>query len=87
VDERGSRIVDDTLLILLNAHHEPTPFVLPAHRPKMRWGVVLDTREAGAGGRRPLLRGGTSYEMEGRSLVLLCLREREEREREGRVEI
>src|SRR5581483_3853222 len=41
VDDRGNRIVDDTLLILLNAHHEPVPFVLPAHRRKVRWQVLL----------------------------------------------
>ncbi|HEX3034291.1 MAG TPA: glycogen debranching protein GlgX, partial [Thermodesulfobacteriota bacterium] len=28
-DERGNRIVDDTLLILLNSHYESVPFVLP----------------------------------------------------------
>ncbi|MGH8573364.1 MAG: glycogen debranching protein, partial [Gammaproteobacteria bacterium] len=36
VDSRGHRIVDDTLLILLNGHHEPLPVVLPAHRPAVR---------------------------------------------------
>ena len=44
VDARGNRIVDDTLLLLLNAHHEPVTFVLPAYRPSVRWEVVLDTR-------------------------------------------
>ena len=29
VDERGEPIVDDTALILVNAHHEPIPFTLP----------------------------------------------------------
>ncbi|MGH9915836.1 MAG: hypothetical protein ACRD63_11185, partial [Pyrinomonadaceae bacterium] len=46
VDERGNRIVDDTLLILLNAHYEPLSFTLPAHRRGVRWERVLDTREA-----------------------------------------
>lgn len=31
VNDEGQRIVDDTLLILVNAHWEPLPFVLPAH--------------------------------------------------------
>ncbi|HET7854192.1 MAG TPA: glycogen debranching protein GlgX [Candidatus Methylomirabilis sp.] len=73
-DERGNRIVDDTLLILLNAHHESLAFILPAHRPKMRWELLLDTRELQPGERRRPMRGGTPFEMEGRSLVLLRLR-------------
>ncbi|MGH7962086.1 MAG: glycogen debranching protein GlgX, partial [Candidatus Binatia bacterium] len=77
VDTRGNRIDDDTLLILLNAHYEPIPFVLPAHRVKVRWELVLDTREAVGKRRRKLLRGGESYELEARSLALLCLRKDE----------
>ena len=73
VDERGNRIVDDTLLLLLNAHHESIPFVLPAHRPKVRWELVLDTREATGQRHYRLLRGGEPYELEARSLALFCL--------------
>jgi pullulanase/glycogen debranching enzyme len=80
VDERGNRIVDDTLLILLNADPDPTPFVLPAFQPNVRWELVLDTREAT--GKRPhrlLMKGGEkSYMMEGRSLALFRLRPVEE---------
>jgi glycogen operon protein len=75
LDPRGERIVDDTLLILLNAHHEPIPFILPAHRRKLRWQVLLDTREAKPK-RRRLLRGGEAYDLEGRSLALLRLPEK-----------
>ena len=72
VDPRGNHIKDDTLLILLNAHHEPLPFVLPAHRTRVRWEVLLDTREAkGTPRRRRLVRGGQPCELEARSLVLL----------------
>jgi len=74
VDARGNRIVDDTLLILLNAHHEPLSFVLPAHRAKVRWEVILDTREATGARRHRLMRGGEGYELEARSLALLRLR-------------
>src|SRR6185369_9804373 len=31
LDDRGNRLVGDTILIVLNAHYEPLPFVLPAH--------------------------------------------------------
>jgi glycogen operon protein len=78
VDTRGRRVVDDTLLILLNAHYEPLSFVLPAHRADIQWEVLLDTREATGRPRHRLTRGGESYALEARSLVLLRLR-REDR--------
>lgn len=74
VDPRGQRIVDDTLLILLNAHYERLHFVLPAHRRSVRWEVVLDTREASGRRRYRMLRGGEAYELEARSLALLRFR-------------
>ena len=73
VDERGERIVDDTFLILLNAHWEPLPFVLPAHRRGVRWEPVLDTRDATGRRRGPALRGGHTYELEARSLAAFRL--------------
>jgi isoamylase len=75
VDPRGRRIVDDTLLILLNASSEPMPFVLPAHRSRLRWELILDTREATGERRHPLLRGGgRPYDLESYSLALFRLR-------------
>jgi len=73
VDARGNRILDDTLLILLNAHHEPVNFVLPAHRRKLRWQVVFDTKEEKIRRRQRLIRGGNEYPLEARSMVLLRL--------------
>jgi glycogen operon protein len=72
-DDRGNPIVDDALLILLNADHEAVSFILPAHRRKMRWEVVFDTRDEKIGRSRRLARGGTPYELEARSLALLRL--------------
>ncbi len=74
VNTRGERITDDTLLILLNAHHEPVPFILPAHRRNVRWEVLLDTRARdGLRWHRPLS-GGEPYDLEGRCLAVLRLR-------------
>jgi hypothetical protein len=48
--------------------------VVPAHRAKVRWEVLVDTREATGRRRYKLLRGGDTYELEARSLALLRLR-------------
>jgi glycogen operon protein len=74
VDARGNRVVDDTLLILLNAHHESIAFILPAHRARVRWEVILDTTlNTGRPRRRWLLRGGAPHDLQARSLSLLKL--------------
>jgi glycogen operon protein len=72
VDEAGNAIRDDTFLLLLNAHHEPVDFVLPAHRPRMRWELLLDTRDWTV--KPHAFRAGDTYQMEARSLVALRLR-------------
>ncbi len=82
LDARGNRIVDQTLLILLNAHYQPIPFRLPAHRADVHWEVVVDTRETTGRRRQGLLRGGAAYGLEARSLALLRLRSVREAERE-----
>ena len=63
-------------LILLNAHHDPQPFLLPAHRPGVRWEVVLDSRTPDGRRRHRLMKGGEAYDLEGRCLALLRLRAR-----------
>ena len=73
VDDMGEPIVGDTFLILLNAHHEPIPFVLPAHEGRVVWQPVLDTRDWDGEADRPPLRTGARYELEGRSLAVLRL--------------
>ena len=74
LDDRGNRLVDDTLLILLNAYHEPMRFTLPAHRRKVRWEVVLDTHEPPSIQRKKrFMRGGEVYEVKDRSLAVLRL--------------
>jgi glycogen operon protein len=76
VDPQGNRITDDTFLLLLNAHHESISFLLPAHRPRVRWEIVLDTRTP-EGRRVPrLIKGGEAYDLAARCLALLRLRGR-----------
>ena len=42
VDEHGEPVRDDTFLLLVNAHHEPIPFVLPGEE-HLEWEQILDT--------------------------------------------
>ena len=43
-DEQGEPIVDDTFLVLFNAHHGTQKFVLPG-RVDVHWGLLVDTCE------------------------------------------
>jgi isoamylase len=74
-DAKGRAIVDDTLLILLNAHDTPLPFTLPAHKRGVRWHQLLDTDAKGVSPKYvTVLRGGERYEVEARSVRVLRLR-------------
>ena len=72
VDARGVPVVDDNFLLLISAHHEEIPFVLPGFRSNARWQVALDTsdRASDAQARRYHARGD-AFPLQGRSLVLL----------------
>ncbi|MGH9281634.1 MAG: glycogen debranching enzyme, partial [Acidimicrobiales bacterium] len=69
LDLRGQRVVDDSFLVLFNAHHETVDFVLPAERFGERWVKVLDTADALDEGAQ--LKAGDSLAVESRSLALL----------------
>jgi glycogen operon protein len=73
LDERGNRVVGDTLLIILNSHHESLPFVLPAHKPRLRWELLLDTRQPLGRDGQQVRRGGEVFDLEGRSFALFRL--------------
>lgn len=73
VDTRGQRIRDDTLLILLNGHHEPLSFVLPLHRDDGHWELILDTREATGRRSQRVIRARKPYGLEARSLAIFRL--------------
>jgi glycogen operon protein len=75
-DERGEPIVGETLLVLLNAHHESIAFTLPATRDEHVWERVLDTAERAAAAGR--LEQGETYTLEGRSLSIFRIRMRQE---------
>ena len=76
VDERGARIVGDTLLLLLNAAEQPIAFTLPMTAPEERWETLIDTADPWAPARR--LRAGGRYELLPRSMAVLKLNCRKE---------
>ena len=75
-DRRGRPLVDDNFLLLLNAHDEEVPFILPPLPSAQRWENVLDT--ARHGGLRSTGRylAGEHYPLVDRSLALLRQRRR-----------
>jgi glycogen operon protein len=42
---RGEQIVDDSFLLLINAHHEDMTFTLPGAKYGKKWQMVLDTAD------------------------------------------
>ena len=76
VDERGARIVGDTLLLLLNGSDQPIAFTLPMTAPEERWETLIDTADPWAPSRR--LRAGGRYELLPRSMSVLKLNCRRE---------
>ncbi len=76
VDERGARIIGDTLLMILNAGDQPVAFTLPQTGPEERWETLIDTADPWAAPRR--LRAGGRYEVVARSMAVLKLNYRKD---------
>ncbi len=70
LDDRGNRILDDSFLLLLNAHHERLTFTLPQAYWGEVWTEILDTTKPVPTEGEQILAGGVRV-VTGRSLVLL----------------
>jgi glycogen operon protein len=70
-DERGERVVGDTLMVMLNAHAADVAFMLPPASPNERWETLVDTYDPQLPPRR--MRGGERYTLKGRSVAVLRL--------------
>ncbi|SEN34030.1 glycogen operon protein [Stigmatella aurantiaca] len=68
LDERGQRVIGDGLLVLLNAHHEPVRFTIPAAAEGRQWVLEFDTSDD----TKPTgpVKTGT-FELVGRSMLVL----------------
>jgi glycogen operon protein len=69
-DNRGERIVGDSLLILLNGHEGRLDFVLPGEEFGKEWAVVLDTAQPDLAGRSTMA-PGEKVSMPDRSMLVL----------------
>ena len=71
LDDQGSPVEGDTLLILMNASANAISFRLPVAAHGGQWELWLDTDNPGLEVSREPYRAGSTYEMSGRSLVLM----------------
>lgn len=67
-DTRGEKIVGDTVLMLMNAHHEPVPFVLPVVSGSHRWELMFDT--SSSENRADLFDARHKYPLQRRSMAV-----------------
>jgi isoamylase len=72
LDDRGEPIRGETLLLLLNAHHEAIPFTLPAAKDEHFWERIVDTAVATV--EPQPFNPGDAYSLEGRSMTVLRTR-------------
>jgi glycogen operon protein len=72
LSSKGERIVDDSFLLLFNAHDQPLDFTLTGSVPAGRWRVRIDTRKnRPRASHRRFLRG-ERVRVEPRSVVILA---------------
>ncbi len=72
---RGERVVDDSFLVMFNAHHEALRFSPPDERFGSHWSTVVDTTHAHVGLTARRLRHTSRVKLEGRSLLVLQRRD------------
>jgi glycogen operon protein len=68
-DPRGEPVVDDSFLVVFNAHHEVVDFVLPEPGGAQRWVQVFDTADVLSAG--DTMKPGELLGATGRSITLL----------------
>ncbi|HEY4261471.1 MAG TPA: hypothetical protein VGM98_14985, partial [Schlesneria sp.] len=71
VNDHGEPIEGDTVLLLLNAHHEEICFMLPTPVEEAFWEPLLDTAQFP--GHLSETKGGAQYRIFARSIALLRL--------------
>jgi glycogen operon protein len=82
---RGERIVDDSFLLLFNAHDRAVDFIVAGSVPDARWRVLVDTRKIRPRAARRRFRPGERLRVEARAVVILAnsKQESDDRNRES----
>ena len=70
-DNRGRQVLDESFIVLINAHHEDCAFTLPNRRFGERWTLVLTTADPDAEPGSAEWEHRGEIELIARSLVLL----------------
>jgi glycogen operon protein len=71
----GVRVVDDSFLVLLNAHYEAIPFLLPRAKWGKAWKRLIDTAEGGFIEDEKVYAAGEGICVQNRALILLIRKE------------
>jgi glycogen operon protein len=69
--KQGERVMDDSFLLLFNAHYEAIEFMIPPGLKQWEWSAIIDTTKPRFVERGKLYRGELSIPVEQRSLVAL----------------
>jgi isoamylase len=70
-DDRGNKVVDDSFLVLFNAHDEPLTFTLPPATWGKRWQVALDADLATLPEDPDVLEAGGTRDVAGYGVLVL----------------
>jgi glycogen operon protein len=72
---RGERVVDDSFLVMFNAHYDALRFTPPAEPFGRQWSAAIDTTHAFVGLANRVYRSTSRIKLEGRSLMVLKRRD------------
>ncbi len=77
LDDDGNKITGETVMTILNAHHEPVPFTMPPHQANRHWERLFDTADPEV--TAAFYEAAQVYDVQGRSVVTFRLRDRNEK--------
>ena len=82
LSQDGKRIIGDTLLVLINGQFNDVKFVLPPHRSRYPWALLMVTSQ-----KHPklgqLYNSGEEFNLQDHSMAVLCLFQTKQRERKA----